>query len=107
MADKMNEDAEKLKGFLFKIIDEHKVACHKHPKFCDAIIDPTSSKSWAEVEYRIKKRKHHGSLKAATRSLRLAIGRTRTMPVDVATVLHLEPPPPASTMRPSPMASAV
>ena len=56
MADKMNEDAEKLKGFLFRIIDEHKAACRKHPKFCDAIIDPTSSKSWAEAEYRIKLR---------------------------------------------------
>ena len=37
MADKMNEDAEKLKGFLFKIIDEHKFACRKHPDFCDEI----------------------------------------------------------------------
>ena len=26
----MNEDAEKLKGFLFRIIDEHKAACRKH-----------------------------------------------------------------------------
>ena len=33
----MTEDAEKLKGFLFKIIDEHKDACRKHPKFCDGI----------------------------------------------------------------------
>ena len=33
----MNEDAEKLKGFLFKIIDEHKFACRKHPDFCDEI----------------------------------------------------------------------
>ena len=40
MADKMNEDAEKLKGFLFRIIDEHKVACRKHPKFCDGVIPP-------------------------------------------------------------------
>lgn len=29
MADKMNEDAEKLKVFLFRIIDEHKAACRK------------------------------------------------------------------------------
>lgn len=56
----MNEDAEKLKGFLFLIIDEHKAACRKHPKFCDAIIDPTSSKSWAEAEYRIKLRNERG-----------------------------------------------
>lgn len=33
----MNEDAEKLKGFLFRIIDEHKAASRKHPKFCDEI----------------------------------------------------------------------
>lgn len=56
----MNEDAEKLKGFLFKIIDEHKAACRKHPKFCSAVIDPTSSKSWAEAEYRIKLRNQRG-----------------------------------------------
>lgn len=36
----MNEDAEKLKGFLFRIIDEHKAACRKHPKFCDELIPP-------------------------------------------------------------------
>ena len=36
----MNEDAEKLKGFLFFIIDEHKAACRKHPNFCDEIIPP-------------------------------------------------------------------
>ena len=60
MADKMNEDAEKLKGFLFRIIDEHKAACRKHPKFCDAIIDPTSSKSWADAEYRVKLRNERG-----------------------------------------------
>ena len=57
---KVNEDAEKLKGFLFKIIDEHKFACRKHPNFCDAIIDPTSSKSWADAEYRIKLRNERG-----------------------------------------------
>lgn len=56
----MNDDAEKLKGFLFFIIDEHKAACRKHPKFCDAIIDPTASKSWAEAEYRIKLRNQRG-----------------------------------------------
>lgn len=57
---KMNDDAEKLKVFLFRIIDEHKAACRKHTKFCDAIIDPTSSKSWAEAEYRIKIRNERG-----------------------------------------------
>jgi hypothetical protein len=36
----MTKDAEKLKGFLFRIIDEHKAACRKHPKFCDELIPP-------------------------------------------------------------------
>lgn len=57
----MNQDAEKLKGFLFRIIDEHKAACRKHPDFVSAIIDPTSSKSWAESEYRIKLRNQRGT----------------------------------------------
>lgn len=52
----MNEDAEKLKGFLFRIIDEHKAASRKHPKFCDAMLDPESRVSWSESESRIKAR---------------------------------------------------
>lgn len=56
----MSEDAEMLKGFLFRIIDEHKAACRKHPKFCSAVIDPTSTKSWAEAEYRVKLRNERG-----------------------------------------------
>ena len=52
----VNEDAEKLKGFLFKIIDEHKAASRKHPKFCDAVLDPDSNVSWSESERRIKAR---------------------------------------------------
>lgn len=52
----MNDDAEKLKGFLFRIIDEHKAASRKHPKFCDAVLDPDSHVSWAESESRIKAR---------------------------------------------------
>jgi hypothetical protein len=52
----MNEYAEKLKGFLFRIIDEHKAASRKHPKFCDAVLDPDSHVSWAESESRIKAR---------------------------------------------------
>lgn len=52
----MNEYAEKLKGFLFRIIDEHKFACRNHPNFCDAITDPDSRVSWAESESRIKAR---------------------------------------------------
>lgn len=51
-------------------------------------------------------RQYHGSLKAATKSLRHEIGRIRTMPVDVAGVLHFDPPPPASTIKPLPMAIA-
>lgn len=55
-----NHDLEKLKGFLFRIIDEHKAACRKHPKFCDAVLDPDSRVSWAESEYRIKLRNERG-----------------------------------------------
>ena len=50
----MNEDAEKLKGFLFRIIDEHKYACRKHPKFCDEVIPPGFD--FSEDEKRWKKR---------------------------------------------------
>ena len=42
------------------IAHEYWAAKEKHPKFCDAIIDPTSSKSWAEAEYRIKLRNQRG-----------------------------------------------
>ena len=57
----MNQDSEKLKGFLFRIIDEHKFACRKHPDFASAIIDPSSRVSWAESEARIKLRNSRGS----------------------------------------------
>lgn len=50
----MNDDAEKLKGFLFRIIDEHKAACRKHPKFCDEVIPPGFD--FSEDEKRWKKR---------------------------------------------------
>lgn len=50
----MNEDAEKLKSFLFRIIDEHKAACRKHPKFCDEVIPPGFD--FSEDEKRWKKR---------------------------------------------------
>ena len=60
MADKMNEDAERLKGFLFFIIDEHKAACRKHPDFVSSIIDPSLCVSWAESEARIKLRNSRG-----------------------------------------------
>ena len=46
--------------FMGMVLDELQKAEGKHPKFCDAIIDPTSSKSWAEAEYRIKLRNHRG-----------------------------------------------
>ena len=45
----MNEDAEKLKGFLFFIIDEHKAACRKHPKFCDFVVNPKTDWNWLEI----------------------------------------------------------
>ena len=45
----MSEDAEKLKDFLFRIIDEHKVACRKHPKFCDFVVNPNTDWSWLEI----------------------------------------------------------
>lgn len=56
----MNDDAEKLKGFLFFIIDEHKAACRKHPDFVSSIIDQSSRVSWAESEARIKLRNSRG-----------------------------------------------
>ena len=56
----MNEYDEKLKGFLFFIIEEHKAACRKHPDFASSIIDPSSLVSWAESEARIKLRNSRG-----------------------------------------------
>lgn len=50
----MNEDAEKLKGFLFRIIDEHKTACRKHPKFCDMLVDKQTD--WNRLESIMKSR---------------------------------------------------
>ena len=49
----MNEDAEKLKGFLFRIIDEHKVACRKHPKFADLFTNQQTD--WARLERTMKR----------------------------------------------------
>ena len=42
------------------IANEYWEAKEKHPKFCSAVIDPTSSKSLAEAEYRIKLRNQRG-----------------------------------------------
>lgn len=51
----------KVKTRLFWMIqNELQKAIEKHPKFCSAVIDPTSSKSWAEAEYRIKLRNQRG-----------------------------------------------
>lgn len=50
----------KLNGYLVAIKEELRKAEGKHPKFCSAIIDPTSSKSWAEAEYRVKLRNERG-----------------------------------------------
>jgi hypothetical protein len=55
----MNEDAEKLKGFLFFIIDEHKAACRKHPKFCEGFTDDLTGMCWAEREHNVKARNAH------------------------------------------------
>ena len=49
----MNQDAEKLKGFLFRIIDEHKAACSKHPKFCDGVIPPGFDFSVEEMRWKM------------------------------------------------------
>lgn len=46
--------------FMGMVLDELQKAEGKHPKFCDSIIDPTSSKSWVEAEYRIKIRNQRG-----------------------------------------------
>lgn len=46
--------------FMGMVLDELQKAEGKHPKFCDAIIDQTSSKSWVEAEFRIKLRNHRG-----------------------------------------------
>ena len=45
----------------FKLIEnELRNAVAKHPKFCDAMVSPDSSVSWAESEYRIKLRNERG-----------------------------------------------
>lgn len=46
--------------FMGMVLDELQKAVGKHPKFCDAIIDQTSSKYWSEAEYRIKLRNQRG-----------------------------------------------
>ena len=42
------------------IAHEYWAAKEKHPKFCDAVLDPDSSVSWTESEYRIKLRNQRG-----------------------------------------------
>ena len=50
------EEERRWRKYMGMVLDELQKAEGKHPKFCDSIIDPTSSKSWAEAEYRIKLR---------------------------------------------------
>lgn len=45
--DNEKQYAEMLKGHIFKIIDAHKEACRKHPKFCD---DFTGACEWSIVD---------------------------------------------------------
>jgi NTP pyrophosphatase (non-canonical NTP hydrolase) len=42
--------------FFGEIEKELRNAVTKHPKFCNAVLDPDSRVSWAESEYRIKAR---------------------------------------------------
>lgn len=42
------------------IAHEYRAAKEKHLKFCDAMVSPDSSVSWAESEYRIKLRNQRG-----------------------------------------------
>ena len=49
-----------INNFIGMVLDELQKAEAKHPEVCSAIIDPTSSKSWAESEYRIKLRNQRG-----------------------------------------------
>lgn len=42
--------------FFGEIENELRHAVAKHPKFCDAVLDPDSRVSWSESEYRIKAR---------------------------------------------------
>ena len=46
--------------FFDEIENELRHAVAKHPKFCDAMVSPDSSVSWAESEYRIKLRNERG-----------------------------------------------
>ena len=46
--------------FFDEIENELRNAVVKHPKFCDAMVSPDSSVSWAESEYRIKLRNERG-----------------------------------------------
>lgn len=56
----MSKDCKVKTRHFWMIHKELQKAIEKHPKFCSAVIDPTSSKSWAEAEYRIKLRNQRG-----------------------------------------------
>ena len=51
---------EKFTAFSMMVRHELEKTEQKHPKFCDAMIDPTSAPSWADSEYRIKLRNERG-----------------------------------------------
>ena len=45
----------KLNGYLVAIKEELRKAEGKHPKFCEALLDPESRVSWADAESSIKR----------------------------------------------------
>lgn len=56
MSSKRISEIEFIEIFSARIFKELKAAAQKHPKFCDAFLDPDSRMSWAESEYRVKAR---------------------------------------------------
>ncbi len=56
----MSKDCKVKTRHFWMIHKELEKAIEKHPKFCSAIIDPASSKSWIETERQIKLRNKRG-----------------------------------------------
>lgn len=56
----MSNDCKVKTRHFMMIHNELENAIEKHPKFCSAIIDPASSKSWIETERQIKLRNECG-----------------------------------------------
>lgn len=52
----MSNDCKVKTRHFWMIHKELEKAIEKHPKFCDAVLDPESRVSWAESEFRIKAR---------------------------------------------------